>query len=146
MLRLFGLLVVLSASFGLGYYAGHNGIRDFQQAAADLSRDAIDRALGMGLHRDLEWRQVLVDAKASLVEAKSELMERNYGSAGRELTGALDAVQAASRAEPDAGRAEAARRVASKIRDAKISMTAGRTVPRSRLNEIEQDLNALLDR
>lgn len=146
MLRLFGLLVVLSASFGLGYYAGHNGIRDFQQAAADLSRDAIDRALGMGLHRDLEWRQVLVDAKASLVEAKSELMERNYGRAGRELTQALDALQAAGRAEADAGRADAARKVASKIRDAKVRMMAGKSVPRARLDEIERDLDRLLDR
>ncbi len=146
MLRLLGLLVVLSVSFGLGYYMGNHGVRDFQQAAADLSRDAFDRALGMGVNRDLQWQQELVDAKSSLVEAKSEMMERNYGSAGRELTKALDAVQAAGRVEADAGRSEAARRVASKIRDAKIRMTAGKSVPRSRLDEIEQDLDRLLAR
>lgn len=146
MLKLLGLLTVLSVSFGLGYYAGHNGVRDLQQAAANLSRDAFDKALGMGVSRDLKWRQDLVDAKARLVEAKSEMMERNYGSAGRELTKALDAVQAAGRTEADARRADAARKVASKIRDAKIRITAGNTVPRSRLDEIEQDLNALLAR
>lgn len=146
MLRLLGLLVMMSLSFSLGYYAGHNGVRNLQEAAADLSRDAFDKALGMGVNRDLQWRQELVDAKASLVEAKSEMMERNYGSAGRELTKALDAVQAAGRVEGEAGRADAARRVASKIRDAKIRITAGKTVPRSRLDEIERDLDTLLAR
>lgn len=146
MLRLLGLLVVLSVSFGLGYYAGHNGVRDLQQAAADLSRDAFDRALGMGVNHDLRWRQELVDAKASLVQARSEMMERNYGSAGRELAKALDAVQAAGRVEADTDRADGARRLASKIRDAKIKMTAGKPVPRSRLTDIEQDLDRLLAR
>lgn len=146
MLRLLGLLVVLSMSFGLGYYAGHNGVRDLQQAAADFSRDAFDKALGMGVSRDLQWRQELVDAKARLVEAKSEMMERNYGSAGRELTKALDAVQAAGRGEADADRAAAARSVASKLRDARIRLAAGKPVRRSRLDEIEQDLNRLLVR
>lgn len=145
-MRLLGLLVLLSVSFGLGYHVGQNGVRDLQQAAAGLSRDAFDKALGMGVNRDLQWRQELVDAKSSLVEAKSEMMERNYGSAGRELTKALDAVQAAGRIEADAGRADAARRVASKIRDAKVRMMAGKSVTRSRLDEIEQDLDRLLAR
>lgn len=146
MLRLLGLLVILAVSFGLGYYTGQHGIRDVQQAAADLSRGAFDKALGMGVDRDLRWRQELVDAKASLVEAKSEMMDRNYGRAGRELAKALDAVQAAGRADGETDRARASRRLASKIRDAKIKVTAGDTVPRSGLDEMERDLDALLAR
>jgi hypothetical protein len=146
MFKLLGLLVVLTGVFGLGYYAGQNGIGDLRGAAVKLSRDAFDTALGMGLERNLQWRTDLIEAKASVVAAKSDLIDRNYGNASLELAKALDAVHAASRKERDPQRVEAAQRLAGKIRETKISMTAGKPVSRIRLDEIQHDVDRLLDR
>lgn len=146
MFRLLGLLVLLTAAFGLGYYAGQHGGGDLRAAAVQLSRDAFDTALGMGLERNLHWRTELIEAKARVVDAKSELMERNYGSASRDLAKALAAVRAAGRAERDDRRRDAADALAAKLSDTRIRMSAGKVVPRSELDQIQNELDALLAR
>lgn len=144
MVKFLAFLVLLIGSFGLGYYSGQHGIGDLREGAISLSRTALDSALGMGVEQKLKWRVGLVEAKASVVEAKSAVMDRNFGNASRELTRALDSLQAASQVERDPTRIEGARTLAAKIRDAKVRMAAGKIVPRSRLDDIQRDLDTLL--
>ncbi len=144
MVRTIGLLVLLVSAFGLGYYSGQHGMEDLRERAISLSRGAFDSALGMGVEHNLKWRTGLIDAKASVVEAKSELMDRNVGNASRELAQALDSLQAASRVERDPQRAKGARALAARLRETKVRMAAGKTVPRSRLDDIQHELDTLL--
>ncbi len=144
MVKFIAFLVLLMGSFGLGYYSGQHGIGDLREGAISLSRSAFDSALGMSVERNLKWRTGLVEAKASVVEAKSAVMDRNFGNASRELTRALDSLQAASHLERDPSRVEAARTVAAKIRETKVRMATGKIVPRSRLDDIQHELDTLL--
>ncbi|MEE8239757.1 MAG: hypothetical protein V3R16_00695 [Nitrospirales bacterium] len=146
MFKLVGFLVVLGGGFALGYYTGQHRIDDLQNAMMSMSRTVLDSAMGMGVDRDLEWRGGLIQAKANVVEAKSELVDRNYGNASRELGKALDSLQAASRAERAPEQAAAARDVATMVRRTKDGLANGKAVPRSRLNDIQREIDSLLAR
>ncbi len=144
MVRLIGFLVILMSAFGLGYYSGQHGIGDLREGVIGLSRTAFDSALGMGVERNLQWRTDLIEAKASVVEAKSEVMNRNFGNASRELARAMDSLQAAGRVERDPQRVAAARNLAARVRDIKVRISTGKIVPRSGLDDIQHELDTLL--
>lgn len=144
MFRLIGFLVVLVGSFGLGFYVGQQKIPDPKQAIINLSRHALDSALGMGTESTLQWRGTLVEAKARVVQAKSEVMDRNYGNAARELSRALDSLETANRERRDPELTEKVRALSAKVRDTKAQIVAGKLVARSRLDDIQTDLDALL--
>ena len=144
MFRLVGFLVVVASVFAVGYYAGQHRIHDLKETVAALSRHALDTALGMGMERNLEWREGLIEAKARVIQAKSELIDRNFGNAERELADALDSLQTARRGERDPERIASAKSLAGRIRQTKVRMAAGKTVARTSLDEIQRELDALL--
>ncbi len=144
MFKLVGLLVVLGVGFGLGYYVGQNRIDDLREAVVSFSRQTLDDALGMGTQQQLRWREGLIEAKGRVVQAKSEVMDRNFGNATRELEGALDSLEGARRAESNRERVARVRTVTTKIRHAKVRLSAGKVVSRSRLDEIQEEIDDLL--
>ena len=144
MFRFVGFLVVVVSMFAVGYYAGQHRIHDLSETVTTLSRQALDTALGIGVDRNLEWREGIIEAKARVVQAKSELIDRNFGNATRELAIALDSLQAARRAERDPNRIASARSLVVKVRQTKMKIAAGKTVARARLDEIQRDLDLLL--
>ena len=83
MLRFLGLVVLIGTTFVLGYYIGQRPISELRKTVRDLSRDVLDTTLG--IERNLRQRSGLVDAKSRLIQAKSELLDRNFGSAAKEL-------------------------------------------------------------
>jgi hypothetical protein len=144
MFKLIGFLVVLIGIFVLGFYAGQHRITDLHETVTAFSKQALGTTFGLGIERNLEWRASLVDAKASVVQAKSELIERNYGNATVELSRALESIQDATRTEHDPDRIASAKSVAAKVRKTKVRMASGKVVPRAQLDEIQQDLDTLL--
>ena len=146
MFRFVGLLVVLGGAFGLGYYAGQYPVDDVKQTVISLSRHALDSALGMGTQQDGRWREELIEAKGQVIQAKSDLMDRNFGNAADQLAGALTSLEAAERAERNQAHAKAVRKVAGKIREAKLRLAGGKVVSRSRLDHIQGELETLLTR
>ena len=76
-------LALAAASFGFGFYFGQRPvgtrqqtILDLQHSLKDTSRNIVDTT--MGIERDLRRRQGLIDAKSRVVQAKSELFDKNY--------------------------------------------------------------------
>ena len=47
----------------------------------------------MGIERDLRRRQALIDTKSRVVQAKSDLFEKNFGEAATQLGEAADALE-----------------------------------------------------
>ena len=63
----------------------------------------------MGIERDLRRRQGLVDAKARIVQAKSDLFEKNTNDAVKGLAEAVDSLESATRGETSGSKCSNAR-------------------------------------
>ncbi len=151
MFRFLTLLVLLAGAFGSGYYFGQRPvgtlqqtIRDLQQSLKELSRNVLDTTLG--IERDLRKRQGLVDAKGRIVQAKADLLERNFGDAAKELAEAVDALESAAKGTKQDNVATAVRGLAGKTREARLEIAMGKTVSPRKLNEIQKEIDQLLNK
>jgi hypothetical protein len=142
MVKLVGWMVLLGAVFAAGYYAGQHPVGELRKTLADLSRNVRDSTLG--LERNMRLRQGLVDAKAEVIQAKSELLDKNFGHAAASLGRADEHLEKAESAERDGGKAPKVRPIALKVQEAHLALTKGKAVPRGRLDEIQKELDALL--
>ena len=142
MLKLVGLVVLLTTAFGLGYYIAQRPIGELKKTVRDLSRNVLDTTLG--LERNLRQRQGLVDAKSRLIQAKSEMLDRNFGNAAKELSEAVDQLEKASNAERDSGRTSTISPLVTKVREAQLELLVGKAVPRTKLDEIQKALDAMM--
>lgn len=145
MLKLLAWLIVLSATFAAGYWAGQRPIGELGQSVTTLTRTAMDQTAELsrkavektsGMERQLRMRQGLVDAKERLIEAKSNLLDKNYGAAAKNLDEVVADLQRAS----DAGAAHAAPAL-TKARAARDRLAGGRPVPRTALDDIMKSMN-----
>ena len=146
MFKLVGFLVVVLGSFSLGFYVGHQNIPDMKEAVMNVSRYALDTAMGLGPKRQLQWRGRLVEAKARIVQAKSELMDRNFGTARRELDRALTALETASEAGSEPPQRATLRILTTEVRDIRGKIKSGQPVSQSTLNDIQKELDLLLSK
>lgn len=142
MLKILGWLVLLGATFAGGYYAGQHSIGDLKKSVTDLSRNIVDTTIG--LERTIRQRQGLLDAKAQVVEAKSELLDRNIGNAAKGLEEAIEQLEKASAAERDGGRPQKIRPLIATVKEAQLELSMGKAIPRTRLDEIQKELDKLL--
>ena len=149
MVKFVGILVVLGAAFGLGYFVGqlpisekNSTIENLKSQMTNLSRNVVDTT--MGIPASLRSRQGLLDAKSRLIQAKSDLLDRNYGNASKELAEAADLLDQAGQAERDSGRTATLKAMAGKAREVKLELSMGKTVPRARLDEIQKELDGYL--
>lgn len=155
MLKALGVLIMLAVAFGFGYYIGQRPVDelkktahelseklvDAKRALADLSRKAVDATLG--IERNLRVRQGLVDAKSQLIQAKSDLLDKNFGNAAKEMAEVVTDLEKASEAAEHSGQASKIKALATKAREAQKELAAGKSIPRSRLDEIQQEVDSL---
>jgi hypothetical protein len=151
MLKFLAVVLLLAASFATGYYFGQRPVGtlqqtvfDLQQALKDLSRNVLDTT--MGIERDLRRRQGLIDAKSRLVQAKANLFERNFGDAAKELAEAVDALEAATKGGKSDEAGQAVRDLTGSLREVRLEMAMGKSVPLKKLDEIQKRLDQLLNK
>jgi hypothetical protein len=154
MLKILGVTVLLGGVFLLGYYTGQrpaevkkavkNLSSEVVDTTKDLSRNVIDTT--QGLERALRYRQGVVDAKERLLEARSDLNEKNFGDAAKELAEAVTHLEQAGLAGEDGGKAARAKALASKIKDVEKDLSKGKTVSREKMGEIQKELDSLLQK
>ncbi|MGH7233393.1 MAG: hypothetical protein ACREJU_18835 [Nitrospiraceae bacterium] len=141
MLKFLGLLVLLALAFTAGYFTGQRPLGDLRKTVADLSRNVLDTTAGM--ERTLRARQGLVDAKSQMVQAKSDLFDRNYGSAARALGEVVINLERARDAGTKNGHISDMNVLITKIRDTRQELAAGKMVARTRLDDIQKEVDAL---
>lgn len=151
MLKFLGILILIAAAFGAGYYVGQRPVGSLQQTVSDLqqsitklSRNVLDTT--QGIERDLRRRQGLVDAKSRVVQAKANLFDRNFGDAAKDLGEAvtlLENVTKGAKADPAI---DTIRELASSIREVRLEISMGKTMPVKRLDEIQLRLDKELNR
>ena len=151
MFRFLGLLVLLAAAFSLGYYTGQHpvgelnkSLRGLVQPFQEQSRKFLDSTFG--LQSALTVRQGLVDGKAAIVQAKSEVLDRNYGNAVDELAKAAERLEAARDAESGEERKLKIRLLVAKVRETQARLASGKDTSTKTLDAMQRELDALLPR
>lgn len=149
MVKFLSVLLLLVGAFGAGYYVGQRPVgtlqrtvAELQQSLKDVSRNVLDTTLG--IERDLRRRQGLVDAKSRLVQTKAHMVERNYGDAAKELTEAIDVVEALTKGAKADTMTTALRDLAGSLREVKLELAMGEPATSKKLDELQVRMDQLL--
>jgi len=149
MVKFFGVLLLLVGAFGAGYYFGQRpvgtlqrAVAELQQSLKDVSRNVVDTTLV--IERDLRRRQGLVEAKSRLVQTKAHMADRNYGDAAKELTEAIDSVEAITKGAKVDPMTNALRDLAGSLREVKLELAMGNPATLKKLDELQLKMDQLL--
>ena len=151
MWKFVAVLALIAASFGLGFYFGQRPVgtlqqtvSDLQQSLKDTSRTIIDTT--MGIERDLRRRQGLLDAKSRVVQAKSELLDKNLGDAAKQLDEAVETLEkTAKSAKPDES-ILALQSLTGTLREVRLELSMGKPVSIKKLDELEREIDRQLNK
>jgi len=151
MWKFIGALVLALGAFALGYYFGQRPVGTLQQTIGDLqlslkdmSRNVVDTT--MGIERDLRRRQALLDTKSRVVQAKAELVDKNYGEAAKQLAEGVEALESAVKGAKPSDQTQAIRGFVGTLQEIRLELTMGKPVPIRRLTELQQNLDKELNR
>ncbi|GKS63435.1 hypothetical protein YTPLAS72_07390 [Nitrospira sp.] len=149
MVKFLTVLLLIVGAFGAGYYMGQRPVgtlqrtvAELQQSLKDVSRNVLDTTLG--IERDLRRRQGLVDAKSRLVQTKAHLVERQYGDAAKELSQAIDTVEALTKGAKVDSMTQALRDLAGSLQEVKLELAMGKAVTLKKLDELQVRIDQLL--
>lgn len=145
MLKFLGLLIVLTATFTTGFYLGRHSIGELTKTVTDtitdLSRNVVDTTVG--LERNLRGRQSLVDVKAQVIQAKSDILDHNFGNATKALNQAVADLEKTKQIEKEAERTAQINNLILRIRAAQQELISGKNIVRTRLDEIQKEVDKL---
>jgi hypothetical protein len=144
MLRFLGLSVLLIGAFALGYAWGKRPPADLERTVRDLSRNVMDTT--MGIERDFRRREGLLNAKARIVQAKSDLLNRNANNAANELSEAIDSLESAAESVKNVDPPPQTKQLAGKLRQIKSDIALGKKGATTRLDGVQKEVDTLLNR
>ena len=151
MWKFIAALALIAASFGLGFYFGQRPVGTLQQTVSglqlslkDTSRNILDTTLG--IERDLRRRQGLLDTKSRLVQAKSELFDKNYGEAAKELGEASEMLENATKGAKQDESILAMRALTGTLREVRLELSMGKPVSLKKLDEIQREVDRQLNK
>ena len=143
MLKLLGFLVVVGLAFGIGVYVGQQGPEAVLHKAKQLGAEVMAKT--GSVERNLTTRMSLVTAKERLVQAKSDLLDKNYGKA---VAGLDEAAQALTSAKEAAGAElrEKFGKAAEKVSAVKADAQALKPGLQTKVDELVKELDQMLAR
>lgn len=145
MLKFLGLLVLLTATFATGFYLGRHSIGELTktvtETVTDLSRNVVDTTAS--LERTLRGRQDLIDVKANVIQAKSDVLDRNFGNASKALNEAVTNLERTKQVERSAERTARINSLILKIRNTQQDLAGGKAGARSRLDDVQKEVDGL---
>jgi hypothetical protein len=151
MWKFIAVLALIAASFGLGFYFGQRPVGTLQQTVSDLqhsvkdtSRNILDTT--MGIERDLRRRQGLIDTKSRVVQAKSELFDKNYGEAAKALGEAAEILENAAKGANQDESTLAIRALTGTLREVRLELSMGKPVSLKKLDEIQREVDRQLNK
>jgi len=151
MWKFIAALALAFASFGLGFYFGQRPVGTLQQTVSDLqdslkntSRNIFDTT--MGVERDLRRRQGLLDTKSRVVQAKSELFDKNFGEAAKQLGEAAETLESATKGAKQDESILALRTLTETLREVRLELSMGKAVSMKKLDEIQREVDRQLNK
>ncbi len=151
MWKFVGALVLIAGSFALGFYFGQRPVGtlqetvgDLQHSLKDVSRNVVDTT--MGIERDLRRRQALLDTKSRVVQAKSELVDKNFGEAAKQLAEGVQVLESAMKGAKPSDQTQAVRGLVGQLQEMRLELTMGKPVPIRKLTELQQEVDTQLNK
>ena len=151
MWKFIAVLALAAASFGLGFYFGQRPVGtlpqtvlDLQHSLKDTSRNIIDTT--MGIERDLRRRQGLIDSKSRVVQAKSELFDKNLGEAAKQLSEAAETLDNVTKGAKQDETILALRALTGTIREVRLELSMGKPVSIKKLDDIQREIDRQLNK
>jgi hypothetical protein len=151
MWKFIAVLALIAASFGIGFYFGQRPVGTLQQTVSDLqlsvkdtSRNILDTT--MGIERDLRRRQGLIDTKSRVVQAKSELFDKNYGEAAKALGEAAESLENVAKGAKQDESILAIRALTGTLREVRLDLSMGKPVSLKKLDEIQREVDRQLNK
>jgi hypothetical protein len=143
MLKLFGFLLVVGLAFAVGYQAGREGPNTVFKNLKEVWAQIVNRTTTFDRPHSL--RVSLVNAKERLIQAKSDLLDKNYGKA---MSGLEEAAQILAQAKGSADedtrpKLEALRKKVTELAGEANSLKPGVLL---KLNDSIKEVDALLAR
>jgi uncharacterized protein YicC (UPF0701 family) len=141
MLKFLGFLVVIGLAFGAGVYVGRQGPENVLHKAKQFGAEVVAKT--GSVERNVSVRMGLVNAKERLVQAKSDLLDKNYGKA---TAGLDEAAQALATAKASAGEElrEKLQALAGKLSSIKGEIQAVKPGVQAKLDELVKDLDRMI--
>ena len=151
MWKFIAVLVLTAASFGLGFYFGQRPAGTLQETAAELQHSLKDTSRNiydttMGIERDLRRRQGLIDSKSRVVQAKSELFDKNFGEAAKQLGEAAETLEPVTKGAKQDESILALRALTGTLREARLELSMGKTVSMKTLDDIQREVDKQLNK
>jgi len=141
MLKFLGFLVVVGLAFVLGVYVGIQGPDTVLNKVKELGAEVMAKT--GTVERNLALRMSLVTAKERLVQAKSDLLDKNYGKAVAGLDEAAQTLTLA-KASADADLREKFEKAAAKVLTIKTDAQEMKAGLQTRVDEMVKELDQLL--
>ncbi len=141
MLKFLGFLVVVGLAFGIGVYVGRQGPDTVLHKAKQLGAEVMAKT--GSVERNLALRMSLVTAKDRLVQAKSDLLDKNYGKAIAGLDEAAQALTSAKQSA-DAELREKFEKAAAKVSAIKTDAQAMKVGLQTKVDEMVKELDQML--
>jgi hypothetical protein len=151
MWKLVAALALTAMSFGLGFYYGQRPVGTLQQTVSDLQHSLKDTSRNifdttMGIERDLRRRQGLIDTKSRVVQAKSELFDKNFGEAAKQLGEAAETLDNATKGAKEDESIFAVRALTGTLREVRLELSMGKPVSMKKLDEIQREVDRQLNK
>ena len=151
MWKFIAVLVLTAASFGLGFYFGQRPSGTLLETAAELQHSLKDTSRNiydttMGIERDLRRRQGLIDSKSRVVQAKSELFDKNFGEAAKQLGEAAETLETVTKGAKQDESILALRALTGTLREARLELSMGKTVSMKTLDDIQREVDKQLNK
>ncbi len=151
MWKLVAVLALAAMSFGLGFYYGQRPVGTLQQTVSDLQHSFKDMSRTffdstMGIERDLRRRQALIDTKSRVVQAKSELFDKNFGEAAKQLSEAADMLESATKGAKQDESILAMQALTGTLREVRLELSMGKTVSMKKLDDIQREIDLQLNK
>jgi len=151
MWKFVGALVIAAAFFGLGYYFGQRPVGTLEQTVGELrqsmkqvSRNVIDTT--MGIEQDLRRRQALLDTKAKVVQCKSDLFDKNYGEAAKQLAEGVGLLETAVKGAKPNESTQALRQLIGTLQEMRLELSMGKPVAIKKLSEVQLEIDRQLNK
>jgi len=151
MWKFVAVLVLIAGSFGVGFYFGQRPVGTLQETVSevqhslkDTSRNIIDTT--MGIERDLRRRQGLIDSKSRVVQAKSDLLDKNFGEAAKQLGEAAETLETVVKGAKQDESILALRALTGTLQEVRLELSMGKPVSMKRLDEIQLEIDRQLNK
>jgi hypothetical protein len=137
-------------SFGLGFYFGQRPVgtlqetvNELRQTLKEMSRNVIDTT--MGIEQDLRRRQALLDTKAKVVQSRSDLLDRNFGDAAKQLAEGVERLEGSIKGAKADSSTQAVRSLIGTLQEVRLELSMGKQVSMKKLADLQQEIDRQLN-